>query len=572
MAAPIELMRQLAEFAPLAVILVEADGETLRVSTASQLARELTGAVSVVGSKIDEVFPGKHFEHWEDDLRGITPGEQSVVSLIVDHLPYGRRWELDGSRTMWQVTTRRIDESRWLAFAIDLTGQYRYAEMLEDALAGKARAFETMGEVVHELRQPVTSIRGFASLLAEMGGDGQVTEFSQVIAEQALALDQLIDDLLTAGLQAAGRLKVETTRVSGEHLTDGIAALLRSFPDHEIQIEGTIATATVMADTRRVVQVVRGLVQNAIKYGGPHIAVRVTESDDTVAIDVTDDGAGLSPEDALDIFEPFSTGAAGASVSSTGIGLGIARSLVTDMGGMLEYLHEPPGAVFRITLPRSGSPSVVRLMNFDLERDRLVEELVSYESDGARHRLNRLALSQPPARIIEGAVRPAMYEVGERWLRGEISVAQEHHASAVVHGWLTGILAKYQPDRSEVVVCASAPGNQHEIGLLSVAVALAEAGYRVVYIGRSAPVESLVKTVADTGASALLLSLNTTGDLDGLRQVVKALHEKIRSGLLVGFGGRLFAHGFSDSDLPGVFIGDTPADAVAALERLSANA
>lgn len=542
------------------------------MSVASKLTRELTGATSITGSKIDEVFPGRHFEHWESDLRAIAPGEQSVVSLLVDHLPYGRRWELDNSRTMWQVTTRRIDESRWLAFALDLTGQYRYAEMLEDALAGKARAFETMGEVVHELRQPVTSIRGFASLLAENGADDQVAEFSQVIAEQALALDHLIDDLLTAGLQAAGRLKVDTTRVSGEHLTGEIQTLLRSFPEHTIQVEGSIASAVVMADTRRVVQVVRGLIQNAIKYGGPNISVRMAESPDTVAIEVCDDGSGLTADEALDIFEPFATGAAGSSVSSTGIGLGIARSLVTDMGGMLEYLHQPPGAVFRVTLPRSGSPSVVRLMNLDRDRDRLIEELVSYDSDSARHRLNHLALSQPPTKIIEEAVRPAMYEVGERWLQGEISVAQEHHASAVVHGWLMGILAKYQPELDQVVVCSSAPGNQHEIGLIAVAVALAEAGYRVVYLGRSAPVESLAKTVAATQASALLLSLNTTGDLEGLRQVVAALDDEIRAGLIVGYGGRLFATGYSDTDLPGIFLGDKPEDAVAALRRMAAQA
>ncbi|MEX2424942.1 MAG: B12-binding domain-containing protein [Acidimicrobiia bacterium] len=206
----------------------------------------------------------------------------------------------------------------------------------------------------------------------------------------------------------------------------------------------------------------------------------------------------------------------------------------------------------------------------DLESDRvrLIAELTAYETDAARHRLNRLALIQPPARIISEVVRPAMYEIGERWMRGEISVAQEHHASSLVHAWLMGVLAKFQPYRREVVVCAAAPGNQHEIGLITVAVALAEAGYRVVYLGRSAPPESLVRTVHETNARALFLSMSTVGDVDGLRQVVRLLEDLIADGLLVGYGGRLFADGHSPSELPGVFVGWEPSDAVTALEHL----
>ena len=566
-----DLLRELAEAAPLAVLVISSDADRLQVEMASRLVQELSGS-DPVGSPVDTVFPGAHLPKWSVELRQMTVGERSIRSLLVDHLPYGQKWELDHSRTMWQITSYRLAEDRWLVFTLDVTGQYRYESMLEVALEGKSRAFETMGEVVHELRQPVTSIAGFADLILADEPTETIEEYASVISDQAGTLNQLIDDLLTTGLQAAGRLRVDTQQVPGEELAASLEAVARSFGDVGVTIEGDLRTTTVMADSRRTAQVVRGLIQNAVKYGGPDVGIRMGSQRDTVTIDVVDDGQGLSEEEAAAIFEPFTTGAAGSSVASTGIGLAIARSLVTDMGGLLDYVRNEGETVFRLTLPQSGRLSVVQSANLEPERNRLITELTTYDSDAARHRLNRLALLQPPSRIISEVVRPAMYEVGERWMRGEISVAQEHHASSIVHAWLMGILAKFQPYRREVVVCASAPGNQHEIGLVSLAVAFAEAGYHVVYLGRSAPPDSLIRTVHEMNATALLLSMTTAGDIEGLRQVVNGLQDLISGGLLVGYGGRLFAEGHSPEGLPGVFLGWDPLEAVAALERLDATA
>ncbi|MEX2424941.1 MAG: HAMP domain-containing sensor histidine kinase [Acidimicrobiia bacterium] len=340
-----ELLRELAEFAPLAVLVIVADNDTLHVESASRLVDELSGR-EPVGSPVDALFPASHIPRWDTELRAMAIGEHSIRSLLVDHLPYGRKWELDDSRTMWQITSHRLSEDRWLAFALDLTGQYRYEAMLEDALEGKSRAFASMGEVVHELRQPVTSIRGFADLILEDPSTSGIAEYVSVIADQARTLNQLIDDLLTTGLQAAGRLRVEAEQVPGDTLTTEITALTRSFGGESLHVSGELGSVTVMADTRRAVQVVRGLIQNAIKYGGPTIGVRFSMQADTVTIDVHDDGDGLTPDEVSAIFEPYTTGTAGSSISSTGIGLAIARSLVTDMGGILDYAREGSETVF----------------------------------------------------------------------------------------------------------------------------------------------------------------------------------------------------------------------------------
>lgn len=343
--------------------------------------------------------------------------------------------------------------------------------------------------------------------------------------------------------------------------------MARSFPDRRIEVSGQLESS-VIADRRRLLQVVRGLIQNAHKYGGPNIEVRLSEEDGRAFVDVVDDGEGLAPSEIESVFEPFTSGSAGQStdVASTGIGLGVSRSLIADMGGLLKYLSDHEGAAFRITLPMTGTPDTASAIDAESERTSLLAELTSYSTDAARRRLNRMAFKRQPSTIVKHVVHPVMYDVGRLWQRGDITVAQEHHAASVVHAWLMSSLARFQPTRTEVIVCASAPGNEHENGLASVAVALAEAGFRIVYIGRSVPVDALVRAVEDNDANALLLSLTTVRDLEGLKGTARALATHIDSGLLLGYGGRMFDDGLDPSDLPRIFLGTDPASAVRAFD------
>jgi signal transduction histidine kinase/methanogenic corrinoid protein MtbC1 len=534
---------------------------------ASSLARELSGGNAVIAMSPGEVFPGAHFEEWSETLIDMALGSSETFPLQIQGLAYGRKWELDDSLTVWRVEVRRLDADHWVIFALDLTGQYRYSILLEEALEGKSRAFEMIGGVVHELRQPVSSIQGFGAIALEQNDNEELTEFLTLIVDQATELDRLIEDLLTVGLTSSGRLQVESSGVSGTELTLALAKLTQSFPDAGVTIKGSLSPSVVVADTRRLLQVVRGLLQNAVKYGGPDIRVHLHEQGDHAMIDVTDTGPGLDPGEVERVFQPFSTGTAGASIASTGIGLAIGRSLVSDMGGVLEYVATGSGANFRVTLLKSGGSSGHKPVDFERERVELIDELLAYRTEAARHRVNRLSFDQPPKRVLEEIVQPVVYEVGDRWQRGEISVAQEHHASSVVHSWLMMLLARYQPNRDDTVICASAPGNEHETGLVSLALVLAEAGYRVVYIGRGVPVDSLVETVEKTGAEALFLSLSTARDLNGLREVGAALSRHVRKGLLLVFGGRLFADGFDRVEgLPGTCLGSRPENALAALD------
>jgi len=101
---------------------------------------------------------------------------------------------------------------------------------------------------------------------------------------------------------------------------------------------------------------------------------------------------------------------------------------------------------------------------------------------------------------------PALVEIGELWRAGEVTIAQEHLASGTIRGALQRLLADHRGSVRGVAVCACAPGERHEIGLLMVAVLLRADGWQVVYLGPDTPVDEAVALAAQLGAAALLFS------------------------------------------------------------------
>jgi signal transduction histidine kinase len=113
-----------------------------------------------------------------------------------------------------------------------------------------------------------------------------------------------------------------------------------------------VAKAVALCDPARLRQVLRNLLTNAERYGGPNVAVVVdTEGDDSVVVDVVDDGPGIPPHDWDRIFEPYQRAhEAPGQPDSVGVGLAISRQLATLMGGTLDYRYDGR-SVFRLRLP-----------------------------------------------------------------------------------------------------------------------------------------------------------------------------------------------------------------------------
>jgi len=162
----------------------------------------------------------------------------------------------------------------------------------------------------------------------------------------------------------------------------------------------------------------------------------------------------------------------------------------------------------------------------------------------------------PLERAFTDVVAPALREVGEAWHRGELMVAQEHALTAKVRTRLEELLAEERPAVRGTAVLACAPGEQHEIGLLMLAVALRADGWRVEYLGASTPVDQALDFATTIGASLVCLSAGQHGTASKLAQALAGVDLATLPTIAVGGGAvdaelaRLLGVAYTDGDLP----------------------
>ena len=181
-------------------------------------------------------------------------------------------------------------------------------------------------------------------------------------------------------------------------------------------------------------------------------------------------------------------------------------------------LGETPGDPALALLPALSAGHVG--VSAPLAAQTLVDALIRSDLAGAER-----LLAEAQARInIEGVlmqlIQPALGLLGEKWERGEITVAHEHQASAFLRSQLTALLSAAGHSRfGPTVVAACGPQEQHELGLLMLSVVLRRLGVQVQYVGANTPLGDLAVYARSVGAQAILLSINTQESLQAaLRQ------------------------------------------------------
>jgi PAS domain S-box-containing protein len=214
---------------------------------------------------------------------------------------------------------------------------------------------EFIASVSHEVRTPLTVVAGMAQELAERWesfSTAEVDEFLGLIVEQSRDMRDLIEDLLVAARADLGRIHVQ---VAAAPLLSEIHAVVSAMPDADRErIVVADADATGMVDPVRFRQIVRNLLTNAIRYGGPHIEVEITCDADEVTVAVSDDGLGV-PEDKEElIFEAFEGAHEGVAPGSIGLGLKVSRKLAELMGGRLGYSHDD-STTFNLVVDRADA-------------------------------------------------------------------------------------------------------------------------------------------------------------------------------------------------------------------------
>jgi PAS domain S-box-containing protein len=239
----------------------------------------------------------------------------------------------------------------------------RLVLMLRDT-AARARTersgAELVSTVAHELRSPLTSVKGFtATMLAKWDRftDDQKKLMLQTVNSDADRVTRLISELLDVSRIEAGRLELRKQVVD-------IAALVRRDFDARVaagesperfRLETTGELPEMWVDPDKLAQVVGNLVENAVRHGSGAVTVTVGPHDGGAVVTVTDEGDGIPMQARARIFTKFWRGA--ASRGGTGLGLYIAKGIVEAHGGTIGVEQTPAGgALLRFTLP-AGTPS-----------------------------------------------------------------------------------------------------------------------------------------------------------------------------------------------------------------------
>ncbi len=146
----------------------------------------------------------------------------------------------------------------------------------------------------------------------------------------------------------------------------------------------------------------------------------------------------------------------------------------------------------------SGAPTAAAL------GEQLRRALDGFDDAAAHSVLDRLLGSHPLESVLGDAVLPYLHELGERWAHAEVSVAQEHFASALLRGRLLALARGWGRGRGPHALLACVPGDQHDLGLICFGLALRAHGWRITYLGADTPLLTLTET-ADLLQPALVV-------------------------------------------------------------------
>ena len=139
-------------------------------------------------------------------------------------------------------------------------------------------------------------------------------------------------------------------------------------------------------------------------------------------------------------------------------------------------------------------------------RDELATALDAFDEPRAQAILDRLLALATVETLLAEVVVPYLQELGERWRRGEASVAQEHFASGVLRGRLLGLARGWGLGLGPVAVLACLPGEQHDLGLIAFGLALRSQGWRIVYLGPDSPIDTVADVCRQLEPSLVVLN------------------------------------------------------------------
>jgi K+-sensing histidine kinase KdpD/putative methionine-R-sulfoxide reductase with GAF domain len=322
-------------------ILLREEGEAVRERARTGELGKTAGAAAQLA--LDERRPIVAFDHIAVPLIA----NDRLLGAVVLQVPDYKEFLEEEVRFVGALANQA-------ALAIDKASLYALERKTTESLRELERArSDFVAVVTHDLRTPLSVIRGHLEMLAEKNGKSKLS-ISEATS-QVLRLDQLVDRILAGVRTDRPELSLRRTRFD---LRATVTAALKEVAPmarrHKLSGPRGGQPLFVRGDRRRTAEVVAGLVHNATKYApqGTRIAVKIERGGDRAIVRVQDQGRGVPPNERSRIFEPYARGAGNDEVPGSGIGLFASRRVVEGQGGDI-WVEDAPdgGAVFAFSVP-----------------------------------------------------------------------------------------------------------------------------------------------------------------------------------------------------------------------------
>lgn len=214
-----------------------------------------------------------------------------------------------------------------------------------------------VANVSHEVRTPLTAIKGYAQILTDLGpnDEAQYANYAKKIEHNVNRLGSLFQDILSLSVLESRKEVVKEEVDAAELIQTVISNVKLTHQDKDIKVETTIETETIWVEPRLFEQVLTNLLDNACKYAGenPIIKLSVTTKQQQDVITISDNGPGIPKESLKRVFERFYRvdSSRAREVGGTGLGLAIVKHAVSKHRGSVHVESEGQGANFIVKIP-----------------------------------------------------------------------------------------------------------------------------------------------------------------------------------------------------------------------------
>jgi PAS domain S-box-containing protein len=314
---------------------------------------------------------------WNDAAEQITgvPSAAALGRTPIEVLQRELTSDAEGSHGERLVSVQRGGEEAWLslteAIMRDPVGAvsgriFAFRDVSAERIVEQMKS-DFVSTVSHELRAPLTSIYGFAETLLRrdvLFGEPERKTFLGYIASEAQRLTSIVDTLLGVATLEAGELQVELVPTDLHAVVSEVVTSVRQTSDvngHRFVVHLPDEPLAASADPEKLSQILTNLLDNAVKFspGGGTVTVEAHRRSGRVEVRIVDEGRGIPEAERERIFSKFHRTESSRGSGGAGLGLFIARGLVTAMGGRIWVDSvEGGGSSFAFELPLAREPAV----------------------------------------------------------------------------------------------------------------------------------------------------------------------------------------------------------------------